>query len=392
MAITKLTNTQINAIVNEAYKQYTGKEDIDQIDLSNFSDGGEKEIADKREKFTGALLGVLTKNWFTDSSYRSQYKDVFFEDTAQFGAIVQSISASVPEVQANPAWQDFVSGTSKVGEYTVYLPVVESTYYTKSESWALPLTITGEQWDTAFYNRSGLDEFVAYLFLVLDNALTLHIENMNNMNRNQYIAEKIIYSIGDDPQGVHVIDLLALYAEETALEEGMTVTMAMQNKDFLKFCATTIQTYAEYMQKQSSIFNTKGNVKFVPKDRLVLQMLSSFERKIANNATAETFHKEFLELPLHENVPFWQSIGDTSFEDVSSLHVKTANGEVERSGILALMCDKWAIMHTIRSRRVASQYFNIEDLTHYSYQMRDSYMLNLGLSGVVFVANDFTPQ
>ena len=76
MAITKLTNTQIQALVNDAYKQMTGKEAMTTEDLSTFSDNGTSDVTALRETFTGKLLATVAKNWYTDSSYRSSYRDV----------------------------------------------------------------------------------------------------------------------------------------------------------------------------------------------------------------------------------------------------------------------------------------------------------------------------
>ena len=393
-----LNNEQIKAIVNEAYKQATGTETIDNIDLSVFSDVGSDSVTGLREKFTKALIGVVTKNWFTDTSYRSQYRDVFFEDSERFGAIVQAISVEAPEVQDNSAWNDFVSGTSKVGQYTVYLPVVHSKYYTKSESWALPITITGEQWDTAFRNMSELSGFVSYVLMVVDNKIVEHMENMNMMNRNNFIAEKIQYAESVGAKGVHVVDLVKMYALETG-KNAYTVTQAMNDADFLRFASMKLKEYKGYMGKQTSVFNTEGIVRFTPSDRLVVQLNDKFVNAIEAVALSTTFHDEMVKLPNFERVPYWQSIGDTTFDAVTSINVTTASGKgvgaegadvpVNRSGIVGLMCDKWAIIHTIRSNRVASQHFEIENLTHYEYQHRDSYMNNLTMNAIVFVLNDY---
>ena len=107
MAITKLTNTQIQSIVNDAFKQMTGKEALTTEDLSAFSDIGTDDVSALREKFTGKLIAVVAKNWYLDSSYRTSYKDVFFEDASRFGAIIQAISVEVPEVKENSAWKAF---------------------------------------------------------------------------------------------------------------------------------------------------------------------------------------------------------------------------------------------------------------------------------------------
>lgn len=394
-----LNNEQIKTIVNSAYAQATGDENVTSIDLSAFSDIGSNSVTGLKEKFTKALIGILTKNWFSDTSYRSQYRDVFFEDSEKFGAIVQAISVEAPEVQDNSAWNDFVSGTSKVGQYTVYLPVVHSKYYTKSESWALPITITGEQWDTAFKNMTELSAFVSYVLMVVDNKIVEHMENMNMMNRNNFIAEKIQYAESLGAKGVHVVDFVKMYCTERG-KNALTVSQAMGDADFLRYCSMKLREYKGYMGKQTSVFNTEGLVRFTPADRLVIQLNDKFVNAIESVALSTTFHDEMVALPNFESIPYWQGIGDTSFNAVTSISVVTDSGKgsgdggvdvpLTRSGIVGLMCDKWAIIHTIRSNRVASQHFEIENLTHYEYQHRDSYMNNLTMNAIVFVLNDYT--
>lgn len=61
MAITKLTNTQIDALVNDAYRQMTGKDTLSQEDLTGFTETGVADVQALREKFTGKLLGAISK-------------------------------------------------------------------------------------------------------------------------------------------------------------------------------------------------------------------------------------------------------------------------------------------------------------------------------------------
>ena len=389
---TKLSNTQIKALVNASYGQMTGSSDIAELDLSAFCDNGTNDLTGERERFTGALIGVCTKNWYTDTSYRSEYFDAFYEDNERFGAIMQTIHAKVPDVIDNSAWKDFVSGTTTVGQYTVYLPIVSTKYYTKSTSWALPITISWEQWDTAFRNESELSSFVQYVMMMVDNALIQHMEDMNANNRNNFIAEKILASKNVAVKGTHVVDLVAEYVKEKGITVATSRNSLLNDREFLVFSSSLMNKYIYYMRKQTALFNTEGLVRFTPEDRMVCQILTDFETRMSTIGYANTFHDEYIKLPFHQSVPWWQNGGNLSFDDVSSIHVKTENGSTDTSGIVGLLCDKWAIIHTIRSNRVGSQNFNIENLTHYEYQHRDSYMNDLTMNAVVFVMNDYTPS
>lgn len=387
----KLTNTQINNIVNEVYVQMVGKSDIEPIDISKLSDIGRATINDDRERFTNGLIGVLTRNWFTDTSYRSEYTDLFYEDYQRFGAIIQAITVEIPEAIENSAWKDYTSGVSTVGQYTVHLPKVDAVYYNKSTSWAIPITISWEQWDTAFRNDGELSGFVDYVFMVVDNALVAHMEQLNETNRNNFISEKLIYANSEDAKGVHVVDLVGLYASEKGLTTALTVEQAIVDREFLAFASARMGEYVTYFKRQTSLFNTAQKVRFTPTDRIVMQVLDKFEQNMRFIGYADTFHEEYIQLPTHQSVAWWQNGGDLSFNDVSSIHVSSPSGTTERSGIVGLLCDKWAIVHTIRSERVGSHNFDIENLTHYEYQHRDSYINNLTMNAIVFVLNDFTP-
>ena len=383
---------QISNLVNEAYKQITGLSDITSIDLTKLTDTGSTELEEKKDAFTNALISVCTRNWFTDTSYRSEYNDIFYEDSQRFGAIIQAISVEAPEVIDNPSWSTFTSGVSTVGEYTIYLPIVSTEYYTKSTAWSLPITISWEQWDTAFRNEGDLNGFVEYVMMMVDNALIQHMEDMNNLNRNNFISEKIQYAKNPKAKGIHVIDLVKEWVIEKGITESVSRNKLLNDREFLTFCASKMDMILSYFRKQTSLFNTKQKIRFTPEDRLVCQILTDFETKMSTIGYANTFHDDYIKLPMHESVPWWQSCGDLSFDDISSIHVESESGTTETSGIVGFIADKWAIVHTIRSNRVASQYFSMENVTHYEYQHRDSYINNLSMNAVVFVLNGYVAE
>ena len=391
MAITKLTTADISSIVNSAYQQFTGDSGAVLTDIKALVDEGAADIAALRSKFTGALIAQVTKNFYTQTSAESEYDDPFYQDSEEFGAICQMITAQVADAIANPAWANFVSGTTEVGVYTVYLPTINTTYFTKQEAWSVPLTITGEQWNQAFRDNAGLSEFVQFIHLVMGNAIMAHREHMNEMNRNNFIAEKLNAAADQTVDGIHAVDLIALYASEFALSTAFSVEDALASDTFKTFAMSKIGEYADYMQKQTSLFSVDGQVRFVPSDRLVCQMLSAFDKKLAVTQ-AGIYHNDLIKMPGYRTVASWQGLGHLTFDDLSTINVKVAGGTVEQSGIVALLVDKWAILHTIKKQRVAAQHFEIEDLTHYSYQFVDQYMNNLSMPGIVFYMSDYTPS
>lgn len=388
-----LNNNQVMTVLNSAYTQMTGNTELTALNLQNFVDAGNAAdtIKGSTEAFTKALINVIIKNWFADTSYRSSYNDPFFEDQERFGGIMQFISVTVPEVKQSRAWTEYTSGVTTVGQYTVYLPVVESQLYGHTVSWSLPITITDNQWNTAFHNEQELASFVSYIWLCVDNALLQHIEDCSAMNRNNFMAEKLKYAATAEAKGVHAVNLVEGYAKKTGTS-SMTVNQFRTNKDALIYASQQLMLYKDYMQKQTTIFNTAGKVRFTPEDRLVVEVLSDFENDIEANAQSSTYHDEMVALPLHRSIPAWQNMHGTDFATLSAINVNVASDGTaeERSGIVGLIVDKWAIVHTFVDQYLASQRFDIDRVTCYEYQYTDRYINNLTMNGVVFYLADYT--
>lgn len=400
-----LNNNAAYALVNEAYKQAAGSKAITTESLVDFVETGaayETLIADNawKDQFTKALLQQCVKNFYLDTSYREEYRDPFYKDSRTFGAISQMISAEAPEAVESHAWQNFVSGTSQVGVYTLYLPTVSSKFMGKSSSWELDIAITDEQWNPAFKSESELEQFVAFIMMTVDNAIVTHLEDCNNMNRNNFIGEKIAYAASQSATGVHVLDLVALYRAETGDQTITTKEGFMADDKCMRFAAETIEKYSGYMNKMSTLFNVDGKKKFTPKSREVVQILQHFYSRMKSVSYADAYNLDFVKLDGFDTVPYWQgygaadaSTGAVDFDEISAIKITTANNDsVSQTGVVAFLADEWAIMHTILSERVAVTRHDPEALTQYYYQFRDQRINNLGQNAIVFVLNDVSEQ
>ena len=508
-----LNNNSVDATVNAAYAQATGIKDVETLTLKDIIDAGSTDggaLVGKKEQFTKALISMWARNFFTDTEAEED-DDPYFVDSREWGAITQMISAEAPDVQESHAWQQFTSGSTTVGTYTVYLPIVSTKYYGKTTSWELPIAISYEQYADAFRDVEGFNAFRAYIFVVLRNAIKKHRKDMNDANRNNFIAEKYRYantlkqtgkytvkidsaaaatdvieicgheitwvasnpstgevaiptsntptneaaalatylnalatgnetnytwtstgavltatqdsdalhalpvtaSVPDSadtmkitftevtpcgsPKGVHVFNLRTMYNAE--MNPGSSVASKaafMANKECLRYMSRKIGEYAGYLQAQTALFNTEEKVKFVPRDRMVVEVLGYAEQAMNSVLQSDTFHNDLTALPGHKTVSAWQGFGDginganseIAFSDISAINAIVDDGStgttVNIDGIVAFMCDKWAIMHTIRSERVAAKNEDPMALDLYFYQFRDAYLNNLGLPAVVF--------
>lgn len=390
-----LNNNQIATVLNEAVAEATGKA-LDTLDLQGIVDAGnDPTVIGAKDQFCKALNVALISHWFTDSSYRSQFQDLFYQDSSEYGAIQAQISVEIPEAQASHAWQDFGTGVgqvSTVGVYDVMIPVVHEQLYGLSNSWEVAVTITDEQWDQAFRSAAELAEFVARIYMAVDNGIVVQLERMSENNRNNFIAEKFAYAAGVGATGIHVIDVIADWAAHTGATTNITVQDFRNNPLALKWLSMQLKLYSDRMTRMNTQFNTAGWKRFTPKDRQVIQVLSDIEADIMAYVDSDTYHNEIVKLPGHQSVPFWQSCNGFTFDQVSAIDVEIGSDgtAVSEEGIIACIIDKWACMHTIWKRRTAVKVFEPEALRNVYNQFRESYTNNLTMQGVIFQLKDWT--
>ena len=392
-----LNNNQVATLVNAAIAQSTGASNIATMALEEIVDrGNDASVIGSVEQFTKSLLNVMIGNWYTDRSYRSQYEDPFFQNSEAFAAIASFITIQAPDVQPSHAWTDFVSGTTTAGVYTLYLPTVDQRVYGKSISWELPVAITDEQWNTAFHSAAELAAFVNQIFLVVDNALVMHMEDLDRANRNNFIALKFEAQADLGNTGIHVVDLVDGWANFSGATADITREDFLKDRKALNWAKSEMIFYKDFMKKMSVKFNTASFKRFTPDEDLVVQVLARFEQYLNAVAESDTYHNEILSLPNHQTIPYWQAEGDLSFDATSEIKIETVPAAgadpavvVNQSGIVAFFAHKWAIMHTIVNKRTAVTRFDPEAVTQYYNQNTDRYMNNLTMPAIVFVLKDW---
>lgn len=386
-------NNAIYSLMATALANMKGGADIVTESLADFVDGGTAYSAIQemgQDQFYKALIAAGVKNFFTDSAFIDSYEDPFYLDSREFSGILAHIHAEAPAVQASHAWNTFVSGTTQLGQYTIYTCLVSEKLYGLSSSYELPVALNDEQMKDCFRSEEDLAEFTAYLMVTVQNALKQHRKDQSAMNRANWIGEKIAYAGSVGAKGIHVINLLELYRTETGDTSITTAAQFNSTNACLRFAAAIMDEYMGYLQEQTKMFNVGENTRFTPRDRLVVQVNAKWQKKVESVSYSDAYNIDYVRLPYFQPVSCWQGMGSgAAWADVTKVYVTTASGQsVNASGIVAIMVDKWAIAHTIRSQRVAVTRFDPEAVTQYYYQFRDQYINDLSLNGLVFVVQD----
>lgn len=394
-SITTINNNGMYTVLQDATNQILGADAIENITLQDIVDTGSKWDFDKKEQWVKELTARRIRTMYTDASYKDKRNDVFFTDSAEFGAVLQLISMEMPDIIENRAWLDVQSGVTQIGVNTVYLPVVDEQLFAGTDSWGVSIAYTGTQLDAAFNSVTELKQFDNYVKLMAENAIELHRATMNGINRNNYMAEKI--HLGNSTGKINVINLVEEYQRDHG-NVAMTRAQFFSSADAMRYTVKTFAKYKSMLKDMTTLFTTKADSKglFIPKDRFVMQVLADFEGRMDAEVYSTTYHDEFVKLDGYRRVNAWQALVGTTnvdFSTLSKIDVTTADGNiVSKDGIIGIMVDKWAIMHTMVQKRVGYQRDDIKDISMYDYQFTDRYINNLRLNGIVFVVDDYTPS
>lgn len=387
-------NEQVDQFLKAAGEQAKGLSPISQQMYDGvIQEAGEATLGQKGD-FLGSLSGRIIDTMYTDASWIDKYGDVFFQNSDQFGAIVQIINTEMPEIRENRAWDQITSGVTTIGSNVVYLPVVKEQLAGGTSSWAVPYALSGTQMDSAFRNASGLSRFITYVQMSAENAVKYHLARMSAANRNNYIMEKL--AKGNTATNINYVSLVAEYNAMTG--KTLTKQQFLNNQDgCLRMVNRIFKKYKALLTDMTTLFTLDSTTtgKFIPDDRFTFSVIGDFNALLESELYSTTYHDDFVKAKGFREVPSWQGLRGASttlsFDDLTTINagredsvISEAKVEVNQTGVIGLMCDKWAIMHTVVRHRMGVQRDDIKDITLYEHQFTDRYINNLMLNGVVF--------
>lgn len=387
-------NEQVDQFLKAAGEQAKGKAPIAQEVFDGVIQEAGTATLSEKEQFLNSLSGRIIDTMYTDAAWTDKYGDIFFQNSEQFGAIVQIINTEMPEVRQNRAWDQITTGQTTIGSNVVYLPVVKEQLVGGTSSWAVPYAVSGTQMDSAFRNASGLSRFIGYVQLSAENAIKYHLTRMSAANRNNYMMEKL--AKGNSATNVNVVSLVAEYNAMTG--KSITAQQFLNNQDgCLRMVNRIFKKYKALLTDMTTLFTLDSTTtgKFIPDDRFTFSVIADFNALLESELYSTTYHDDFVKAKGFREVPSWQGLRGASttltFNDLTTINsaredsvIDSSGVDINQSGIIGLMCDKWAVMHTVVRHRTGVQRDDIKDITLYEHQFTDRYVNNLMLNGIVF--------
>ena len=382
--------TQVYDFVNTATQEALGTEVVVAEDLSNIVTIGEAVFnANAMDKYVKALVNRIGKVIFVNRVYQGSAPSVMM-DGWEYGSVLQKVSTGLPEAKINETWE--LEDGQSYDPHVFHKPKgIVVKFYNEYVTFEVDMSFTEDQLKMSFTSATDMNGFISMLYTSVENKMTVAIDELIRRTINNLIAETI-YDDYQDAQlntksGVKAINLLYQY-NNTVNKGGtpLTVDKALSNLDFIKYAAYFIKLTHDRMRTMTTLYNIGDQPRFTPQDYSKIVLLSDFSSAADVYLQSDTFHNEFTKLPTAETVTYWQGTGqDFDFDSVSKINVKSAqNHQVEATGILGVMFDRWSLGVSNVSRKVTSQWTpNAEFFTNF-YKYKAGFFNDLNENFVVF--------
>ena len=373
---------QIYEIINAVTNECIGKSDLVQEDLGNIVDVGNEIFGTTNvDNYVKALVDRIGKVIFVSRPYSGNVPSVLM-DSWDFGAVVQKISAELPEAKENESW-DLVDGRD-YNPNIYYKPVVSNKFFNNKVTFEIDLSFTERQVKESFSSAVEINSFLSMLYNAVEKSFTVKVDGLIMRTINNMIAE----TFAADTTGIKAVNLLTGY--NTQFGTSLTAEAAITNKEFIRYASMQMALYIDRLSRISTLFNIGGKDRFTPSDMLNIVMLSDFKASANSYLQSDTFHNEYTKMPNAETVPFWQGSGtDFAFNKVSAINVKTASGEtVQKTGILAVMFDRDAVGVSNLDRRVTTNFNAKAEFYNNFFKMDCGAFNDLNENFIVFYVAD----
>lgn len=395
----KQITTLLNDVIEDLSGQNSSISTLESTDLVSLG----KAIANLNltEGFFGSLCNRLAKTVYFIRVYDPDNARAILRDEHEFGAFVQKVYFTAPDVVDNPEYKiPSYTGGGAIDEYAQSSPydvkgivAVSAKVFDTQGTFALEIVRPVDQIRSAFLSESEMMRFIDGIYLAIENKLKMAEEGL--------VSTAIATAMAYDIENGCARNLLAEY-NDTLPESADPLLAAncLMDADFLRYAGMEIKNTIDNMRNMSVNYNPGGYLTFTDDANLVVECLSRYASANDTYLSSDTFHNELVALPRFERVSRWQYSADDvtqAFDEISSIKVKhssltggagAAAHIVTASGIIAFVHDIEHVAAYFGHRRSWEIYNARDDIYVHGETARKGYAVDPNANGVVFYVAD----
>lgn len=337
---------QIYSLVNDAAAQVLGKEAPAVENTTGLVDLG-SALTDKQlvDHFYHELVNRIYRTRYMVRSKARKDRKVL-RDTTEYGAYTQRVYYELPDAVANQTYtipqldQGEIDTYNQASPYAINQTVaISSMIFGTKGTWSIEVIRPVEQIKMAFLSASEMAGFIDGIYVTIDNAMKIQEEAVEAAAVNTGIAQAIAAGRGRNVLG-----------EYNVLHSGSPITSveaANESADFHRYVVREILKTISQLKDMSVKFNAAGYATYTDESNMIVELLNEFASNNAIYLQSDTFHNELVALPNYDTVNFWQSLGDTKFDDTSKIIVQNSGinsgNAVTVNGVIANIRDIEAV-------------------------------------------------
>lgn len=388
--------SQITTLLNDVIEDLSGQsssiQTLESTDLVSL--GKAIGSANLIEGFFGALCNRLAKTVYFIRAYDPESRRAILRDEHEFGAFVQKVYYTAPDVVDNPEYKvpDGSGYYQNASPYDVTATVaVSAKVFDEQGTFALEIVRPVDQIRSAFLSESEMMRFIDGIYLAIENKMKLAEEGL--------VSTAVCTAMAYDIENGMARNLLAEYnALLPAGADALAAADCLRDTDFLRYAGMEIKRTMDFMEIMSTEFNSGGYLTFTDRENMVLEVLGTFADATDVYLTSDTFHDELVQLPNYERVARWQRLADDTVQAVaeiseikikhSSLNGTGGNHIVNQTGIIAFVHDIEHVAAYFGHRRSWEIFNPRQDLYVHGETARKGYAVDPNANGVVFYVAD----
>lgn len=337
---------QIYSLVNDAAAQVLGKDAPAVENTTGLVDLG-SALTDKQlvDHFYHELVNRIYRTRYMVRSKARKDRKVL-RDTTEYGAYTQRVYYELPDAVANQTYtipqldQGEIDSYNQASPYAINQTVaISSMIFGTKGTWSIEVIRPVEQIKMAFLSASEMAGFIDGIYVTIDNAMKIQEEAVEAAAVNTGIAQAIAAGRGRNVLG-----------EYNVLHSGSPITSveaANESADFHRYVVREILKTISQLKDMSVKFNAAGYATYTDESNMIVELLNEFASNNAIYLQSDTFHNELVALPNYDTVNFWQSLGDTKFDDTSKIIVQNSGinsgNAVTVNGVIANIRDIEAV-------------------------------------------------
>lgn len=373
-------NNEFYSTINELVSRASRGVITDIVDYDSFIDSGKKinelDNPDEfRNAFCNAIANKVQLSLDTARSYQGKYAKLIRGSVAP-GGVIELITHLFYETREAA----FVSleNDQSVDQWIINKGDTDVAYFTKSNSYQIPVTIQYTELEGAFTSPERMQIF-------LNNKITYALnsnELAREVGRIGLIADLLV-ELSSANAGANDNDPAMRYPLVTMYNDiysdTLTADNCLYNTEFIRFACMVIKKVSDKLTKVSTSYNRSGIKTFTPADDKLTFINGAFTSAMTAYLRPVDYRPEYSVIPDgFENVPYWQ-------DENNPLTVSYGEDETKTPPVIALIVDNLTLGEYVEHERVLSTTLNARGEYYNTFiNVQTKYISNKNANSVIF--------